>query len=79
MGVTQMKATATLLLINKKEDKVFNIEEDANSKGIVPMIGGIPVMSYEKIMPMCESAMNELMTELQKDMPKLTKKSDSKL
>jgi len=79
MGVTKMKAIARIILFNKKGDQVFNIEEDANSKGIVPLVAGVPVMSYEKIMPMCESSLNELMLDLQKRMPKLVKKADAKL
>jgi hypothetical protein len=70
---------ANIALFNKDGDKVFSIKEDAKSKSVSPLVGGVPVMTADKIQPMCESAMDELMTELQKDLPKMIKKADAKL
>lgn len=79
MGVVKVNAHANIALFNKDGDKIFSVKEDAKSKGVSPLVGGVPVLTPEKIMPMCESAMEELMTELQKDMPKMIKKADAKL
>lgn len=79
MGVVKVNAHANIALFNKDGEKVFSIKEDAKSKNVSPLVGGVPVMSTEKILPMCESALAELMEELQKDLPKMIKKADKKL
>jgi len=79
MGVVKVQARTNIILYNKNGDKVFSTTEDAKSKGVSPMVGGLPVMTTDKIMPMCESALNELMINLQKDMAKMIKKADAKL
>lgn len=79
MGIVKVNAHANVDLFNKDGDKVFFIKEDAKSKGGSALIGGVPVMTPEKILPMCESAFDELMANLQKDLPKMVKKADSKL
>lgn len=43
------------------------------------MVKGIPVMKPEKILPMCESALNELMGDLEKRIEKIVKKSEANL
>jgi hypothetical protein len=77
MGVVKVEAHADISLYNKDGDQVFAIKDAAKSKNMNTLTGGIPVMSTEKILPMCESAMAELITTLQKDMPKLIKSTDS--
>ncbi|AYL98006.1 hypothetical protein [Mucilaginibacter celer] len=79
MGVVKVTAFANIALFNKDGEKVFSIKEDARSKSSSPLIGGVPVMTPEKILPMCESALTELMNDLQKDMPKIIKKANAKL
>jgi hypothetical protein len=79
MGIVKVTAFANIALFNKEGEKVFSIKEDAKSKSTSALIGGVPVITPEKILPMCESAMTELMAELQKDMPKIIKKADAKL
>jgi hypothetical protein len=79
MGVVKVSAITTLALFNKNGDKVFSVDQEAKSKNVAPLVGGVPVMTPDKIMPMCESAMEELMVALQKDLPKITKKADAKL
>jgi len=79
MGLVKVEAKTNIALFNKSGDLVFSVDESARSKGITPLVAGVPVMTPEKILPMCESAMSELMSDLQKDMPKMIKKADKKL
>jgi len=79
MGIVRIRAVSNIMLLNKKGEKVFNIDEDASSKSITPLVGGVPVITADRILPMCESALNNLMGYLQKDMAKMVKKSNSKL
>jgi len=37
------------------------------------------VMTPSKVLPMCQDALDHLMTELNKDLPKLIKKANAKL
>lgn len=78
-GVVKVKANVVLGLQNKDDKKVFYIAESGTSKKTALAVGGLPVMSPEKILPMCQSAMDELMEGLQKRLPKLLKKTDEKL
>lgn len=75
----KMRATTRIALYNKKGEKVFAFSEGENSKKTGVMVGGIPVMKPEKILPMCESALNELMGDLDKRIEKIVKKSEAKL
>ncbi|GGH10977.1 hypothetical protein [Mucilaginibacter phyllosphaerae] len=79
MGVVKVKANCNIAMYNKAGDKVFSVSTDARSKGSSPLIAGVPVLKTDKILPMCESALAELMTNLQKDMPKMIKKAEAKL
>ena len=79
MGVVKVMATANMLLLNKNGEKVFAIEEDEKSKSVSPLVAGVPVMSPDKILPMCQSALSVLMDELPKALPKIVKKTDAKL
>lgn len=79
MGVVKIMATTTISLHNKDGKRVFAITENGKSKSVSPMVAGIPVMTPDKVLPMCQSAMDELMIALDKDLPKLIKKTDAKL
>lgn len=79
MGVVKINATASLEMFNKNGDQVFYLKQEAKSKPSNPLIGGVPVMTPEKLYPLYESAMEELMIALRKDLPKLAKKADAKL
>ncbi len=79
MGVVKVNAHVNIALFNKAGDKVFSVKEDAKSTGGSPLLGGVPVLTADKILPMCESALTELMARLEKDLPKMVKKADSKL
>jgi S-adenosylmethionine synthetase len=71
-----MRAFARIALYDKTGKKVFAISEGENSKKTSVMVGGIPVMKTEKILPMCESALQQLMKDLEKRLPKVIKKAD---
>nr|WP_321229741.1 hypothetical protein [uncultured Psychroserpens sp.] len=75
-ATVKMRAYARIALYDKSGKKVFAINEGANSKKTTVMVGGIPVMSTKKILPMCESALEKLMKDLEKRLPKIIKKAD---
>jgi len=78
-GTVKINAYANMALFDKNGKKVFNIRENARSKKTSAIVGGIPIMKPEKILPMCESALTELMSDLQKNIPKIIKKTEAKL
>ena len=78
-ATTKMQAYTHIALYNKKGDKVFAINEHANSKKTGVMVGGVPIMKPEKILPMCESALDELMEDLDGRLNKIIKKSNKNL
>lgn len=78
-ATTKMQAYTNITLYNKEGKKVFAINENANSKKTGMMVGGLPVMAPEKVLPMCESALDELMKDLDKRLQKIIDKSAKKL
>jgi len=75
----KMRATTRMALYNKKGEKVFAFSESERSKKTGVMVGGIPVVNPEKILPMCESALEELMGDLNKRIAKIVSKTEKKL
>ncbi|TYB78006.1 hypothetical protein ES676_01960 [Bizionia saleffrena] len=75
-ATVKMKAFTRISLYDKTGKKVFVINESAQSKKTSVMVGGIPVMKTTKILPMCESALERLMKDLDKRLPKIIKKAD---
>ena len=75
----KMRATTRVALYNKSGEKVFAFYENERSKKTGVMVGGVPVVKPEKILPMCESALEELMGDLRKRIAKIVKKSEVKL
>jgi hypothetical protein len=77
MGGFNASVTAyfNMTLWDKNGKKVFAIRESGVSKKKVAAVGGIPVMSVEKIQPLCEDATNVLFAELQDKINKIVKKS----
>jgi len=75
----KLRATTRIGLYNKKGEKVYAFSESERSKKTGVMVGGIPVVKPEKILPMCESALEELMGDLKKRLTKLVAKANSKL
>ena len=78
-ATVKMGVNTRIALYNKKGEKVFAFTEGENSKKTSVMVKGIPVMSPKKILPMCESALEQLMGDLDKKLAKIVKKSDDKL
>jgi hypothetical protein len=68
-------AYLNMTLWDKAGNKVFTVRESSLSKKKVPAVGGIPIMSVEKIQPLCEDATNVLFSELQDKIKKIVKKS----
>ena len=79
MGNAGMRAFINIDLFNKEAKKVFKLEEFATSKKSVPLINGVPIMTTEKILPLCTNATERLLDDLGKDLPKLVKKVDKNL
>lgn len=78
-GTVKMRAYARIALYDKTGKKVFAFNEGANSKKTGAIVGGVPVLSAEKVLPMCESALEELLKDLDEKIAKLVKKTDGKL
>jgi len=79
MGNVGIKANIRMELYNKEAKKVFSHDESAVSKNSVALVGAVPVMNYDKLIPMCQSATEKLTADLNKKLPKLTKKVDKKV
>ncbi len=79
IGKAGIRAFITLELFNKEAKKVFSLEEHATSKKGVMLIGGAPILDYDKLLPMCENATEILLEELGKKLPKLIKKVDKNM
>lgn len=75
----KMRATARISLYDKTGKKIFAFTEGEDSKKTGIMVGGIPILTPEKILPMCESALTELMKDLDDRIKKIIKKTDGKL
>lgn len=79
MGKAGIRAFIKLELYNKEAKKVFQLEEHATSKKGVALIGGAPILDYDKLLPMCENATEILLEDLEKKLPKLIKKVDKNM
>ncbi|MEO1052322.1 MAG: hypothetical protein AAFX87_16940 [Bacteroidota bacterium] len=79
LGNAGIRAYINMELFNKDAKKVFKLDEYATSKKGVALVSGVPVMKYEKLLPMCQDASDRLMADLNKKLPKLVKKVDKKL
>jgi len=75
-ATVKMKVFARIALYDKTGKKVWVINESEQSKKTSVMVGGIPVLEPSKILPMCESALEELMKDLDKRIEKIVKKSE---
>lgn len=58
-----------LMDLFNKDAKVFKLDEYATSKKSVALVSGAPVMNYDKLMPMCENASEELLEDLNIKLP----------
>lgn len=78
-GSAGIRATCNIWLYNKEGKSVFRIIEGATSKGSVALISGIPVVSVDKILPLCQDASARLLEDLMDRLPKMAKKAADKL
>ncbi|MDQ6531566.1 hypothetical protein [Flavobacterium sp. LHD-85] len=78
-GTVKMRAYARIALYDKNGKKVFAFNEGANSKKTGTIVGGIPVLSFDKVLPMCESALDELLKDLDGRVEKMVKKTSESL
>lgn len=78
-ATVKMRATTRMALYNKTGEKVFAFSESERSKKTSVMVSGLPIITPEKILPMCESALTELMGDLGKRISKIVKKTEMKL
>ncbi|KRD61855.1 hypothetical protein ASE40_10070 [Flavobacterium sp. Root935] len=78
-GTVKMRAYARIALYDKNGKKVFAFNEGANSKKTGTIVGGIPVLSFDKVLPMCESALDELLKDLDGKIEKMVKKTSDNL
>ena len=74
-----IQAFVRMKIWNSEGEKVFKINELATSKKSVPMVAGVPVMKVDKLLPLCESASEELIEDLGKRIKKIASKSAKKL
>ena len=79
MGYVSVQARYSMDLFTKDNNSIFQFREVAGSKKKAVMVGGFPVMSTSKIQPMCESAVDQLMKDLNKKVARLAKKANKKM
>ena len=79
LGNAGIRSFINMELFNKEAKKVFDLEEYATSKKGVALVSGAPIFNYDKLLPMCANATEELMDDLNKKLPKYIKKVDKKL
>lgn len=74
-----VRAYVRIKIWNKEGKKVLTISEYGTSKKSVPIVAGIPIMKVEKLLPLCESASEKLVNDLNKKLGKVAKKVAKKL
>lgn len=74
-----IRAYVRIKIWNKEGKRVFTINEYGTSKQSVGIVGGIPIMKVEKLLPLCESASDKLVRDLNKKLGKIARKSAKKL
>jgi hypothetical protein len=79
LGNAGIRSYINMDLFDKEAKKVFKLEEFATSKKGVALVSGAPILNYDKLMPMCKNATEELLDDLSKKLPKYVKKVDKKL
>jgi hypothetical protein len=79
LGNCGIRSYINMDLYNKEAKKVFKLDDFAVSKKGVALVSGAPIFNYDKLLPMCANATEELMEDLQKKLPKYVKKVDKNL
>ena len=78
-GYVSIQARYSMDLFSKDNNSIFQFHEVAGSTKKAAMVGGIPVMKPSKIQPMCESAVDKLLKDLNKKVERLAKKANKKM
>ena len=79
LGNAGIRSYINMDLYNREAKKVFKLDDFAVSKKGVALVSGVPVYNYDKLMPMCANATEELLDDLNKKLPKYVKKVDKSL
>lgn len=74
-----IQAYIKIKIWNKEGKKVVAVHELGTSKKTVGIVAGIPIMKVEKLLPLCESASEKLVADLNKKIKKIVKKAGKKL
>jgi len=74
-----VRAYIRIKIWNKEGKRVLTINEYGTSKKTVAIVAGIPVMKPEQLLPLCESASEKLVSDLNKRLGKIAKKVSKKL
>lgn len=74
-----IRAYVRIAIWNSDGKRVLAVNEYATSKKTVPIVAGVPIMAPEKLLPLCESASEELVEDLNKRLGKIAKKCAKKL
>ncbi len=78
-GYVSVHAHTAIDIYTNEGKKALSIHENASSKKKAVLINGLPVIKPEKLLPMCENAVAQLMKDLNKKIEKAAKKVDRKL
>ena len=78
-GSAGMRSYIRMKLWNKEGKKVFALDEYGTSKKSIGMVGGVPVTTPQKVLPLCESATERLIKDVMRKLPSKFKKIDKKL
>jgi hypothetical protein len=74
-----IRAYVRIKIWNKEGKRVLSINEYGTSKKSVGIVAGIPIMTPDKLLPLCESASEKLIADLGKKLNKISKKASKKL
>jgi len=75
----RIKANVRMTVYNSEGKKVYTFKEGARSKKTITMFKRIPIIKANKIMTLCDDALNRLMKDLDKKITKINKKVGDKL
>lgn len=76
IGIIKMKVYVRFVLYDKIGKKVFVFFEGVNFKKIGIIVGGVFVLSFDKVLFMCESVLEEFLKDFDEKLEKIVKKLD---
>lgn len=74
-----VQANVFVQLYNREGKKVIKFRKFAVSDNTVGIVGGIPAMDPDKLLPLCEQATFEVVGKMEKKLGKMAKKAAKKL